>query len=143
MTEELGPDIHDAVKRHCAHGDELAERRKFRDAIIEYNKAWALLPEPRDRWNAATWVLAAIGDAAFLAGYTDLTRQAFTDVMGCPDALGNPFLHLRRGQVLFDAGDHDDAANELMRAYMGGGPELFQSEPAKYLEFLKTRAAIQ
>lgn len=142
MTDELSDQLHDAVQRHCASGDALAETQNFREAIVEYNKAWALLPDPKDRWNAATWILAAIGDAAFSGGYTDLAKRAFDDVMLCPDALGNAFIHLRRGQLLFDAGDLDAAADELMRAYMGGGPELLEAEPRKYLEFLSTRAAI-
>ena len=43
---------------------------------------------------------------------------------------------------MFDAGDLDAAVDELMRAYMGGGPDLFGVESPKYLEFLSTRAAI-
>ena len=142
MTDELADDLHEAVKRHCARGDELSEAKNFRDAIVEYNKAWGLLPDPKDHWEAATWILAAIGDAAFSGGFTDLAQRAFDDVMLCPNALGNPFIHLRRGQLMFDAGDLDAAADELMRAYMGGGPELFGVESPKYLEFLSTRAAI-
>jgi tetratricopeptide (TPR) repeat protein len=142
MTDELAPDLYEAVKRHCARGDELAGGQKFRDAIVEYNKAWALLPDPKDHWNAATWILAAIGDAAFSGGYIDLAKQAFDDVILCPGALGNAFLHLRRGQLLFDAGDLDAAADELVRAYMGGGREIFEVEAPKYFEFLSTRAAV-
>lgn len=29
---------------------------------------------------------------------------------------------------------------ELMRAYMGAGPEIFVGQDARYLDFLKTRA---
>lgn len=142
MTDALPNDVHDAVRCHCARGEDLSEGKKFREAIVEYNKAWALLPDPKGNWNASTWILAAIGDAAFSGGFTDLAKQAFDDVMLCPEALGNPFIHLRRGQILFDGGNLDAAADELMRAYMGGGPELFEAEAPKYLEFLSTRAAI-
>lgn len=142
MAKELADNLHQAVKRHCANGDELANVGKFHDAIAEYNKAWALLPGPRDGWDAATWVLAAIGEAAISGGYTDLAKQAFDDVMACPGAIGNAFLHLRRGQLLFDAGNLDAAADELMGAYMDGGGKIFEAEAPKYLEFLETRAAI-
>jgi tetratricopeptide (TPR) repeat protein len=143
MTDELSEDLHKAIKRHCSQADALAEARSFREAITEYNKAWTLLPDPKERWNAATWILAAIGDAAFLGGFTELAQSAFDDVMLCPDALGNAFIHLRRGQLLFDEGENlDAAADELMRAYMAGGPELFGAEAPKYLEFLGTRAEL-
>ena len=142
MDSELAPKLHEAVTGHCADGDALAEAGRHHDAIVVYNKAWALLPDPKNRWNAATWILAAIGDAAFAGGFRDLARKAFHDVMTCPAAIGNPFLHLRRGQVLFDDGSLDAAADELMRAFMGAGPEIFESEPPQYLTFLRTRAAI-
>lgn len=59
--------------------------------------------------------------------------------MHCPDGIGNPFLHLRLGQVLFDQGDQDAAADELARAYMGAGPEIFDHEEPRYFAFLSTR----
>jgi len=49
-------------------------------------------------------------------------------------------LHLRPGQVLLDDGQDDRAADELMRVYMGAGPEIFAAEDARYLTFRKTRA---
>jgi hypothetical protein len=139
---ELDPDIYEAVLGFCATGDELAESGDHREAIRTYNQAWRLVPEPRSAWNASTWILAAIADAAYLGGFLNTARDALDEVMGCPDAIGNPFLHLRRGEVLFEQREEDAAADELMRAYMGGGPELFDDEPAKYLDFLRTRADI-
>ena len=34
--------------------------------------------------------------------------------MTCPDAIGNPFLHLRLGQALYERGETDRAADVLM-----------------------------
>ncbi len=59
------------------------------------------------------------------------------DAMYCPDAIGNPFIHLRLGEVQFEMGDHAKAQDELMRAYMGAGAEIFQEEDKKYFEFIK------
>jgi tetratricopeptide (TPR) repeat protein len=141
-SRELDPAIYQAVKVHCAQGDKLAGDRAFEAAIAEYNRAWKLLPDPANQWNASTWILAAIADAAFLGGYLTSAREALQYAMTCPDAVGNPFLHMRYGQVLLDAGEKDAAADELIRAYMGAGPEIFASEDARYLEFLKTRAKL-
>jgi hypothetical protein len=60
--------------------------------------------------------------------------------MTCPGAIGNPFLHLRRGQILLDQGENDAAADELMRAYMAEGADIFADEDPRYLSFLRTRA---
>ena len=74
--------------------------------------------------------------------YLTSAREALQYAMTCPDAVGNPFLHMRYGQVLLDAGEKDAAADELIRAYMGAGPEIFAPEDARYLKFLKTRAKL-
>lgn len=142
-TDQLSPQIHEAIQHFCADGDKLASDGQYEAAITEYNRAWEIIPEPKNHWNAATWVLAAIGDAAFLGGYNTSAREAFDFAMTCPSAVGNPFLHLRRGQLLFDLDDQQDAAaDELLRAYMGGGAELFAAEDGRYLAFLKTRATL-
>jgi hypothetical protein len=61
----LDDDIYAAVVRWCERGDELAEAGDHRAAIKTYNEAWRLVPEPRTEWNASTWILAAIADAAW------------------------------------------------------------------------------
>jgi tetratricopeptide (TPR) repeat protein len=139
-VKELDTATHERIKVLCAKGDQLAEARKFEDAIAQYNEAWALVPDPKNDWNASTWILAAIADAAFLGEYKTSALEALQYAMTCPGAIGNPFLHLRYGQVLFDRGETDHAADELMRAYMGAGEEIFATEDARYLDFLKTRA---
>jgi len=102
---ELDAAVHEQIKAHCAAGDKLAEARAFEGAIAEYNKAWSLVPDPANDWEASTWILAAIADAAFLGGYLTSAREALQYAMTCPGAIGNPFLHLRFGQVLFDSGE--------------------------------------
>ena len=139
---ELPTKTHEQIKVFCAAGDKLAEGGEYEKAVAEYNKAWALIPEPRNDWNASIWVLAAIADACFLAGYKTSAREALQYAMTCPGAVGNPFLHLRYGQVLLDAGEDDAAADELVRAYMGAGEEVFAAEDPRYLAFLKTRAKL-
>lgn len=141
-VKELNTAVHEKVKALCAKGDQLAEARAFEDAVAEYNKAWALVPDPKNDWNASTWILAAIADACFLGGYKTSAMEALQYAMTCPGAVGNPFLHLRYGQVLFDLGEMDHAVDELTRAYMGGGEEIFASEDPRYHEFLKTRAIL-
>lgn len=132
--------IHERIQSLCATGDELADEDDFAAAIALYREAWALLPEPRTQWEAATWILAAIGDANFLSGDFAAGRDTLAMAMHCPDAIGNPFLHLRLGQCQFELGDLARAADELARAYMGGGSEIFD-EDEKYFAFLKTKLA--
>ncbi len=141
MTE-LPPSLHESIQKLSEKGDLLAERGRHQEAIAEYRRAWDLVPEPKTDWEAATWILAAIGDAAYHAGDLHEARDALQSAMRCPDGLGNPFLHLRLGQALFDLGEADRAADELMRAYMGAGEDIFADEDGRYLAFLGTRAKL-
>jgi len=141
-VRELPGELHGLISKHCSEGDRCAEAHQFEAAIAAYNEGWKLIPEPKNEWKASTWILAAIGDACFLAGFRTSAREALEYAMTCPDGLGNPFLHLRLGQVLFDADEKDAAADELIRAYMGGGREIFDAEPPHYLDFLSARAAV-
>ena len=140
--QELDARTYEAIAALCSEGDRLASAKCYEEAVAEYNKAWQLVPEPKNQWQASTWVLAAIADACFLSGYKTSARKALEFAMTCPEAIGNPFLHLRLGQVLLDLGNEAGAADELMRAYMGGGAEIFASEEPHYLAFLGTRAQL-
>jgi tetratricopeptide (TPR) repeat protein len=140
--QELSPQIYEALRHLCADGDYLAASGKFEEAIGEYNRAWEIVPEPKNEWDGSAWLLAAIAEVAILGGFTTSAREALEYAMTCPGAIGNPSLHLRLGQALFDIGEHDRAADELMRAYMGGGADLFATEDERYLSFLRTRAVL-
>ena len=59
--------------------------------------------------------------------------------MNCPDAIGNPFLHLRLGQCQFELGDLERAADELARAYLIEGIAIFTDDDQKYLNFVKPK----
>lgn len=136
---ELDDKTHDTIKELCAEGDHHAEDGDYALALKLYWKAWDLLPEPQTDWEAATWILAAIGDASFLGGDFEAGRESFSNAMHCPNAIGNPFLHLRLGQCQFELGNLYRAADELTRALMGGGEEFLQDDDPKYWEFLKTK----
>jgi tetratricopeptide (TPR) repeat protein len=131
--------LHDEIKGLCAKGDACAERGDYEAALKLYWKAWDALPDPKTDYEAATWILAVIGDANFLSGDFEAGRDNLSNAMHCPDGIGNPFLHLRLGQCQFELGNLDRAADELTRAMMGAGEEILQDDDPKYWEFLKTK----
>ena len=139
---ELSLETQQHITTLSERGNALADAGRYEDAHELFAEAWGLLPPPQSQWEAATWLLAAIGDVCLLKGELDEAREALQLAMHCPDGLGNPFLHLRLGQVQFDLGEEDRAADELMRAFMGAGEDIFADENPKYLAFLRTRADI-
>jgi len=139
MRENLTHKVHKVVKKYCAKGDKLADKKKFVKAQECYSKAWDALPEPKLKWDASNWILAAQMDAAFLSHDIALSRHYLRIMQNMNENIGNPFFHLRNGQCYFLEGNEDAAANELIRAYALEGPEMF-GENQKYLEFLATKA---
>lgn len=137
---ELSDAIHEEIQRHCAIGDKFASAKQYPDALQSYWTAWNLLHEPKTEWEAATWILAAVGDANFLDSDFVAGRDNLSQAMHCPNAIGNPFIHLRLGQCQFELQAFDRAADELMRAYMGAGADIFQGQDPKYLLFLQSKA---
>jgi hypothetical protein len=50
--------------------------------------AWMLVPEPQNKWEASTWILAATADAYFLSGFNTSALEALQYAMTCPGGVG-------------------------------------------------------
>lgn len=123
--------------------NDFIENEDFEKAFALIMKALELIPEPRSEYAESTWLYSTLGDIFFLTEDFEQGLSAFTDAVQCPEGLGNPFVHLRLGQCQFELANFDKAADELLRAYMADGLEIFETEDPKYFAFLKTRAHIE
>jgi tetratricopeptide (TPR) repeat protein len=139
MQMELPADLYSRITQLSSEGDALAEKSEFESAIAKYNEAWEVIPEPKNNWEASTWLLAAIGDACFLSKYYKSGIEAFQYALSWPNGNNNPFINLRLGQCLFEKEDLTSSAEYLCSAYMLVGKDIFKSENTKYFEFLKTK----
>jgi tetratricopeptide (TPR) repeat protein len=135
----LPDEIHEEITQLCAKGDELMENEDYNGGYSLYVKAYQLVPEPREDWEATTFILVGIADARFFLNQFEKALEPLNHALHCPGGFGNPFIHLRLGQCYFEVGDLDHAAEDLCRAYMGDGRDIFESEDPKYLAFLATR----
>jgi len=133
----LDDKLHQRILQLSKTGNEWLVAGNYSQAIEQFSAAFALVPEPYQEWEASLWLLTALGEAYYFAGKYELARAALTNVMHVPGAIGNAFVHLRLGQVQFELGNTKQAANELVRAYMGGGKEIFAEEDEKYITFLQ------
>jgi tetratricopeptide (TPR) repeat protein len=136
-VSDLPDAVHSEITRLSEEGNQLLEAGEYAKARLRWQRAWDLLPEPRDSWEAATWLLTSIGDSYY-------SEQRFTDALVplqqavfCPNGLGNPYIHLRLGQVQFELGNIDRAKDELARAFIGGGDEVFEGDDPKYWRFIR------
>lgn len=124
-------------------GDKHFQEGRIGSALGNYADAWSLIPDPKERWPLSTSVISAIADCWFLAGEYAEVLRALEFGMNCPDAVGNPFLHLRLGQALLEQGEEDRAEEELMRAYEAHGEKIFEHQAPKYLDFLASRGRVK
>ena len=139
MSKELPAEIHAKIVQLSKAGDTMADEKNYRAAIQKYVEALQLLPEPITDWDSCTWLLTAIGDANFLAHAFQQAKDALSDAMHCPGAIGNPFIHMRLGQAQFELGNMERASDELARAYLQEGLKIFSDEDPKYVSFIKSK----
>jgi tetratricopeptide (TPR) repeat protein len=136
MTRQLDDALHARVTAFFQEGEAFIDEGNYNAALERYQGALLLLPQPVEQWEASTLILAAIADAHFFSGNFESAKAALQDAMHCPDAIGNPYLHLRLGEAQLELGNIDRAKDELARAYIGGGPEVFEGDDPKYLRFI-------
>ena len=107
--------------------DQLAQHVSVARATIR--QALDLLPEPRDIWEAYTWLNASIGEACYFQENYGGAVQVLFDALNGPEAQANPFIHYMLGKSLWKrGGDEERAIDELLRAYMLDGNEIFEGD---------------
>jgi tetratricopeptide (TPR) repeat protein len=129
--------LYKEIQAHCHEGERLMTAGNHNKAFHQFLQALDLLPLPREQWNAAGWILVAVGENAVRAGSFQAAEQPLQDAMWAPGTIGNPWVHLRLGQVKFELGDMKRAADELTRAYVGGGREIFEDQDPKYFALVE------
>ncbi|WP_416192408.1 tetratricopeptide repeat protein [Neisseria sp. CCUG12390] len=134
--ESLNQDLYQKINALCDQGDELADNGQFSEALKQYKEAWKLLPEPKEQWEAATWILVAMGDVNFLNGKFHQAVKDLTAALANINAVDNPFIYLRLGQSRLELGDEQTALEALQTAYELGDEYLWDGEDGKYLQFL-------
>ena len=139
---KLPGDVCQMIDKLCQKGDQFAQIDQHDDALDQYEAAWQLLPDPKNQWPAATWILMAAGDVYFEKRDFVAASNTLRESLDFPDGQANPFILLRLGQSLFELGDLDGAADTLEAGFRKFGDELFADEDPKYLDFVKTQIGI-
>lgn len=108
----------------------------FSDAIKEYQKAWNILPEPKQLWDAALWM--KVGQAECFMALDDYlsAKQKLLDAMLCGGAVNNPLVHLLLGICCFELNEKKCAQEELQIAFDLEGAGIFHEGDEKYQQFL-------
>jgi hypothetical protein len=133
----LPPETLDAIRVKVSVAQRYLET-DVKGAYDAFLAAYELVPAPYENWNAAGWLLVAMGECAMRAGDHARAFAALKDAMHCPGTVGNPWVHLRLGQVRLELGD-DKALDDLAQALKGGGATLFDGLDPKVLAAAESR----
>lgn len=134
---ELEGELYDEILIKCKNGDNLVEEHKYNEAIENYLGALELIPDPKFKWKASTWVYTALGDAYFAINKYNEARAYLFDAINCPNGIYNPFILLRLGECLYKLDDIDKAKEYLIRAYMIEGYDIFENEDDEYFKAIE------
>jgi tetratricopeptide (TPR) repeat protein len=141
----LPPQVQTDVEALSEEGNLLFDEQRFEEAIDCWQRALRRLPAPQVDWEAAMWLCASIGDAHFQLGQFENAKCALLDALSAPDGNANPFVLFRLGQTHLRLGDHEQATDFLLRAYMLDGQNIFDTDPegAEALQLLESRELIK
>ncbi len=138
---DLPPELAEEIEALSAEGDGAVAAGAYAQAVLRYESALRLLPEPAHQWSAARWLWWAIADARFRGRdfVGALEPLALVLLHGDP---GNALVHLRRGQCLVELGQRAEGLDALARAYAAGGRALFAREDPRWLSEIADLADI-
>ena len=134
---EMNEAIYQKITHLCEQGDQAADDEQFETAKKKYLEAFDLIPEPKEDWEASTWVTVALGDVYYFTEQYEDALNYYFHAMRCPDGLGNPYVLLRLGECFFELGNLEQAQSHLLQAYMMEGDEIFEDEDPKYFNHIK------
>ena len=136
-NDELDNDLHEKITQCCEDGDMLFDNGDFDNAIMKYDQAWDMLPEPKHKWDAASWIYCAKGDAFFFKNEYSVALVYFRELYNTFEMI-NEFVLIRYGQCLYETGQVEEGKRFIFEAYMLGGRELFIRENAKYFFLIES-----
>ncbi|MFJ7973568.1 tol-pal system YbgF family protein [Psychrobacillus sp. NPDC096389] len=135
---ELHDELYERIVSLCSQGDDLVNSFEFENAIKMYLKALDLVPEPKQNWEASTWIYTALGDTSYMNKDYDASKHFLFNAINCPDGIENPFIMLRLGETLYELGDVNKAKEYLLRAYILEGYSIFENEDDKYFDVIRS-----
>lgn len=122
-------------------GNVLDETQQHEQALIYYDQAWGMLPEPKMEWEIASWIASCHANA-----HIDLKQYGLAKPWAeislstrSSDRSTSPLIDL--GMICMRLEQHDEAYSYLHRAYEFGRERAFQGSPRDVLNYYKEERA--
>ena len=65
------------------------------------------VPSDKKNWEAPTWILSSVGEVYFRMRDFPTALNRYQRAVQCLGGIGNPYIHLRLGQLYYETGNHD------------------------------------
>ncbi|MGC5700721.1 hypothetical protein J4P02_11045 [Pseudomonas sp. NFXW11] len=136
VLSDENPELEEKIVSIIELGNSLNTDRDHASALREYEKAWALMPEPKLQWEMiGSWLAGSFYTAYF--GLSDFENAKYWAELQL-EAEGSdvdtaPLIDL--GMVYFELGDNEASYRCLDKAYQYGKERAFKQRPKKYLDF--------
>jgi len=125
------------IERLSVQGNEYVDQQEPLKGLQCFVEALELLPDPKEQWEAGTWLYTALGDTFFQLGRYDEAIENLSFALLCPEGSENPFILLRLGQSLYEMEDFEQAREFLLTSYRLEGYDIFAGEDQKYFDFIQ------
>ncbi|EAS1760870.1 hypothetical protein BH012_23345 [Salmonella enterica] len=137
------PALNEEINKIVLEGDKYRHNKDINSALLCYEKAWILVPEPRTSWMMPSyWIASSFFSAYFdKCDYEKAKSWAYV-LLEVKDSIDTgPIVNM--GMVCFELEQYDEAYKYFHDAYSYGKKRAFQERPKKYLEFYLDRIKLQ
>jgi hypothetical protein len=114
--------------------DSSIRNGKFKDAYDILFKTYNSLPKNEMDGQIGRYLLIRIAHIYIYSKMWDEAMGMMVDIMHYPNSVGNPLLHLRVGQIALELKNRDIYQDNLSRALIMGGLDVFSDEDIKLKE---------
>jgi signal recognition particle subunit SEC65 len=106
--------------------------------VNELLKIYESLTDDQKSTKEGRYVILHIAEVYFSERWIEDAFENFNFAMQFKDTVGNPFLHLRLGQLNYIVQNKDKMHDELSRALIMAGEPIFKDEDPKLIEMVKS-----
>jgi tetratricopeptide (TPR) repeat protein len=136
ILSDENPALEEKIVSIIEFGNSLNTDGDHISALREYEKAWALMPEPKLEWDMiGSWLAGSFYTAYFgLSDFENAKHWAELQLKAENSDIDTaPLIDL--GMVCFELGDNEASYRYLDKAYQYGKERAFKERPKKYLDF--------
>jgi tetratricopeptide (TPR) repeat protein len=109
-------------------GDSLLEGGKYEAAAKKYIEAFRLLPNPKEQWEVAYWLIKFWGISYYKAKQYGAAINSFESALFYGGAETDAEVFLLLGKSYYLNGDKEKAKVNFKKALQIGGKEVFKGE---------------